>query len=402
MKKNHFKRLTLLVIAVMFIQLAIPSNSVFSQNTDELMEETEAGQTLQKPEEMAPTIDEQNNDEQDEEASGEPNEEAKDEVENTQSEGEDTQPEDEDTQPEVMPKENNEDNGDPEEEGKEGSLSEVGLVGGFGIASEDGPKDLGNIFTNPRLTLNGVEIDEGDIIDIDENTKYQLEYQWHTKELNVKAGDTASIQLPDIFKQVNVQNQPVVAGDIQVGTYSIVNGKLTITFNENIEDGSISNGFVGLNLEFDLEKFEEKIEQRIEFNDQDETILDVIARPIGDINDIDKEGHPDREMNAREITWTIDVMNANDEPITNAVLKDVLPDGLGTPRDFVINELSIGINGDKRVGNTVEIESKIDGREFTIEFDEIAPFNGYRIEFKTDIDYDTAIADEEGKYSFTK
>lgn len=261
--------------------------------------------------------------------------------------------------------------------------------------------DLGNIFTNPRLTLNGEEIQDGNIIDIDENTTIQLAYEWHTEGLDVYAKDTASIQLPDIFRQVNIQNQPVIAGGLNVGTYNIVGGQLTITFNENIEDGAVSNGVVGLNLNFDTEKFEENIEQRIAFNDRDETTLNVIARPTGSISGITKEGHTDRDMNAREITWTIDVMNDNDAPIIDAVLQDILPEGLLNPRDFVINELSVGINGDKQVGNTVDINAEVDGNEFIIDFPEIAPFNGYRVQYITTIeDYSITEFTNNAKFSY--
>ena len=277
-----------------------------------------------------------------------------------------------------------EDESDEEENNSEADVdNESAEIETFNV----GPQaDLGNIFTNPRLTLNGEEIQNGNIIDIDENTTIQLAYEWHTEGLDVYAEDTASIQLPDIFRQVNIQNQPVIAGGLNVGTYNIVDGQLTITFNENIENGAVSNGVVGLNLQFDMEKFEENIEQRIAFNDRDETTLNVIARPTGEISGISKDGHPDRQMNAREITWTIDVLNDNDEPITGATLRDILPEGLGEPRDFVIHELSVGLHGDKRIGTEVDLNAQVNGNEFLIEFSEIAAFNGYRVNYTTTIE----------------
>nr|WP_238482617.1 Cna B-type domain-containing protein [Lederbergia galactosidilytica] len=173
---------------------------------------------------------------------------------------------------------------------------------------------------------------------------------------------------------------------VDVGEYSIVDGELRFVFNENIEDSAVQNGFVGLNLQFNLEKFQENIVQKIHFNDKSDKTLTVIAKPKGDISTITKEGHPDRELNAREITWTIDIMNDHEEAITNATLKDIIPDGLGEPRDFVINELSIGLNGDKRVGAEFNAKPQVDGNEFNIEFENIAPYQGYRIQYTTTIE----------------
>ncbi|MEI3611270.1 Cna B-type domain-containing protein [Pseudogracilibacillus sp. SO30301A] len=247
-------------------------------------------------------------------------------------------------------------------------------------------KDLGNIFTFDSFTLNGEEIEDGAIIEIKDGTVVQLKYVWDTEGLDAKADDTASIQLPDIFKQINITNQPIITDGVNVGEYSIIDGELRFVFNENVEDGAVQNGLVGLNLQFNLEKFQENIVQEIHFNDKSDKTLTVIAKPAKDISRISKEGHPDRDLNAREIIWTIDVMNDNAEPITDATLKDILPEGLGEPRDFIVNELSVGINGDKHLGNTVNIEPQVDGNEFHIEFENIEPFKGYRIQYTTSIE----------------
>jgi uncharacterized surface anchored protein len=247
-------------------------------------------------------------------------------------------------------------------------------------------QDLGNIFTFESLTRDGVPIGDGDIIDIEEDTKVRLAYPWDTEGLGAKAGDTASIQLPEVFVQANIQNQPIMTSGRQVGTYSIMDGELEFVFNENIEEGDVSDGELGLELEFDLEIFEENIEQEIHFNDKEDTTLTVIARPHGDISGIDKEGHPDRNPNAREITWTIDVINKHEQPIAESTLEDRLPEGLGEPGDFHVNELTVGINGEKQVGSPVDVAHQEDGNGFEMKFENIAPFQGYRVQFTTTID----------------
>ncbi|GAB3789709.1 Cna B-type domain-containing protein [Virgibacillus kimchii] len=256
-------------------------------------------------------------------------------------------------------------------------------------ASEVDPSqvnDLGNIFTFKSLIHNGEEIEDGNIIEIEEGTEVEIEFTWDTKELGAQSGDTASMQLPNTFEQVTTPEADIVTSGIKVGTYSIEDGELIFVFNDRIEDGDVYNGEVGLNLDFNLEKFEENIEQVIEFNDRDETTLNVIARPSGDISAITKEGHPDRGLNAREITWSIDVMNHNEELISEGILEDIVPEGLGEPRDFDIHELSVGISGDKRVGDEAGFGAQVDGNAFTINFPEIAPFNGYRVEYTTIIE----------------
>jgi len=261
--------------------------------------------------------------------------------------------------------------------------------------------DLGNIFTFESFTLDGESIEDGAIIDVDDGTEVQVEFAWDTENVDATAGDTASMQLPNVFQHVNISNQEITTGGIVVGTYSIANDVLEFVFNDNIENGTVQNGVVGLNLQFNLEQFQENIEQEIAFNDLDETTLTVTARPTSDISGITKEGHPDRDLNAREITWSIDVMNDSDGAISNANLSDALPDGLGEPGDFVVNELSVGLNGNKVLGDSVDVNPDVDGNVFSIDFQDIAPFTGYRVAYTTTIeDYTNDSFTNEALFSY--
>src|SRR5699024_8897598 len=172
------------------------------------------------------------------------------------------------------------------------------------------------IFKFNSLKLDNKEITHEDVIEIHDGTVVNLTYDWNTEGLDIKADDTAEIVLPDLFKDVTIQDQPLITSGITVGTYDIVGKVLTFKFNDQIENGNVSNGQFGLSLEFDLTKFEDEIEQVIQFNDKDNSTLTVIAKPTSLSNDISKEGHPDRTHNAQEITWSIDVMNNTDKPLT--------------------------------------------------------------------------------------
>ncbi|MHC0552887.1 collagen binding domain-containing protein [Salinicoccus sp. CNSTN-B1] len=243
-----------------------------------------------------------------------------------------------------------------------------------------------NIFEFRSLTHNGVEVENGSNIDLNDGTKVELIFDWNTEGMNAQSGDTATIQLPDAFVQVSTPAVPLVTSGVTVGTYQIQNGELQIVFNDNIEKGDVSNGEIGLNLEFNLQKFEENIEQVIKFNDKTGTELNVLAKPNNLASGITKEGHPDQSHNAKEITWTIDVMNNNSEAVTTATLTDILPEGLGEPENLVITELSTNLNGDKVTGNTVDnVTANTNETGFDLAFDNLEPYKGYRIQYTTKI-----------------
>src|SRR5699024_11173874 len=59
-------------------------------------------------------------------------------------------------------------------------------------------KDLGNIFEFESFQKDEQDIENG--AEIEFNTQYQLQYSWQTEGIDVKAGDTATLQLPDVFE----------------------------------------------------------------------------------------------------------------------------------------------------------------------------------------------------------
>src|SRR5699024_5507086 len=232
--------------------------------------------------------------------------------------------------------------------------------------AEEG-KDLGNIFEFDYLKLDGEDIKDGQIIEIEDGTKVAIHFEWHTQGRDAKAGDWATMELPAIFKEANVSNQPLIVDGINVGTYSIVGRELKLEFDEEIERDDVKDGYVGLSLEFDLEKFKENIEQEIHFNDSKDTTLNVIAKPKGEVSSIVKEGHPDNQHDAKEITWTIDVLNADEEEITKAMVKDNIPEGLKLKEgSLVVKELTIGYEGNKDEGREVTVNPKVTENTFEI------------------------------------
>lgn len=265
-----------------------------------------------------------------------------------------------------------------------------------GIELLQSGNDLGDIFEFEWMKINGKEINNGDIIEIDKDTEVIVRFIWDTKGKNAKGGDIASVQLSDAFADVAIDNQKIEVEGIDVGRYSINGGKLTFVFNDNITLDDVKNGFVELGLKFDLEKFNEDIEQSIPFYDSSNKNIKVIAKPSGSIKGITKEGTTDTKQDAKFITWTIDVVNTDGNTITDAVVKDTLPDGLGNPRNFVVNKLKIGLDGTKSKGDATSINPA----GFPINLGTMEPYTGYRITFITDIDYSKVHPDSKYEYSF--
>lgn len=249
-------------------------------------------------------------------------------------------------------------------------------------------RNLGDIFTFKELTLDGAVItDLNTPIIVEKGTKVGMEFSWNTENLGAKESDTTSMLLPDIFKLVDVNNQDVLVEDgTVVGKYSIKNGQLLITFNENVEKDDVSEGFVLFDFEFDLTKFEDNIRQEIIINDESGVTIPVIMRPSETIEGIDKAGIPNKPKDATEITWTIDVVNTTGEILNNSKVTDVFPTGVGQGKDFKINELKVGLDGKKTVGSLYTAATpSITETGFDVLFEEMAPFSGYRIEYTTPI-----------------
>ncbi len=254
------------------------------------------------------------------------------------------------------------------------------------IEVEEGGKDLGNIFTFAYLKINDKDIEDGEILEIDEGTLVHLGLTWDTIGFGAQPGDTASIEISDVFEDVTITNQPILVEGVNVGEYSIMDGVLNFVFNNEIIRDEVQKGFVDLGLKFKLEKFQKDIEQKIPFNDSKNTTLNVVAKPIGSISGIEKEGHPDASTDAREITWTIDIINTNDEAVSGASVSDVVPEGLEMKSgSFEFRELVIGIDGESKAGDQVPFEAEVKGQDFSIEFGDIGAFKGYRIQYTTTI-----------------
>jgi len=246
--------------------------------------------------------------------------------------------------------------------------------------------DLGNIFGFDWFRLDGVDVEDGDEVDFGQ--EYQIQYHWET-DASVSAGDTASLELPDVFLEwSNTPNQDITLSDgTVVGKFTINNGVLEFTFDENIEGDGVQEGYVGFRLNFDREKFTEEYEQEIDFDNDGKRDLTVRVTPVEINTDLDKTGRTDSPVNAREVYWTVDLVNGADEAITNGTLADIIPDGLGEPYNFIVREITFDLDGNEIVGDIVDFnDPTLTDNGFEMTFDSVEGRSGYRVEYTTAIE----------------
>ncbi|NLC64930.1 MAG: hypothetical protein GX753_04590, partial [Erysipelothrix sp.] len=143
---------------------------------------------------------------------------------------------------------------------------------------------LGNIFSIEHITIGGEKYTEASqiaFVDLEQGTKALLRFTWNTEGLNAKDKDTAHVKLNDVFKSfTNLTRRDILIDGVDpVGVFWIDNGVIWFEFDEGIEQGDVSHGFVEMELEFDLEKFDEQREHNIPFSEDEKSSLTIIARP---------------------------------------------------------------------------------------------------------------------------
>lgn len=270
----------------------------------------------------------------------------------------------------------------------------VPMVTGLVFAEgEEGPKDLGDIFTTVTVQVNGVTVnDDITIIDIEKEMHVLLLLEWKIDddtddEMKLVSGDYAEIQVPQAFERiVGKESGDVKFGDETVGTYELgENGVLRITFNNVLESKKDRYGEVGVLLEFDKREFEDDAAQEIIFEGPISTNFTITAKPGGDTSLLSKWGEPDAAINAKYINYVIDV-NTSLEKLNNAKVEDVIPVGLELEGEIEVYELTVGYTGMITEGNKVNSVDK-----FPVEL--VETNKAYRIKYKTKI-----IAYPEGGY----
>ncbi|NGP46536.1 LPXTG cell wall anchor domain-containing protein [Bacillaceae bacterium SIJ1] len=199
------------------------------------------------------------------------------------------------------------------------------------------------------------------------------------------AGSTYTFELPEEF---NLFNE--VTGDLgDYGDFVATPSddgpvEVVLTFNENIEGTAVTDGFV-------------KLKSHIRKDLDGEAIRDITFPALGETEDIpviikpeiessiDKEGKNDRDYNASKIIWTVD-FNKKLDQLTNASLKDILPEGTSyQDGSLEVYELIVNIDGSVEQGDVVtsNYAAVTNGQDLSVDFGDIE--TAYRVVYVTDI-----------------
>ncbi|KGX84227.1 collagen binding domain-containing protein, partial [Pontibacillus litoralis] len=252
-----------------------------------------------------------------------------------------------------------------------------------------------NILTDVTLTD-----EDGEIINEDENPNNPLklgdvvniEYKFALPNNHgYEAGSAYTFDFPEQFKISGVAAGDLTFNGGSIGTFiADESGKVTLTFNEKIEQLSNIEGYVNFATKL-TEDLTGDPEQDIPFEiDGDRVDIPIKVKP--DVkNTIDKRGTPDKHYNANEIHWEVD-FNKGLDKLENATFQDPILDGQELQKNSIkIYKLNVDVQGNVSKGEEVtkQFATSTDDGNVTIDFGTIS--EAYRVEFTTDI------TDEDGK-----
>lgn len=225
------------------------------------------------------------------------------------------------------------------------------------------------------------------------NSITKIDFTWEVlKSLNVKKGDYFTFQLPEYFIVHNTITQDLIDGKGHtIGSFVVTpDGKVTMTFNEYVEDHPDIAGHLNIRTEFNEVKITGTTEKQIPFPIKEkEVVIELDFKPKV-TQSIDKKGIPDRPINTNQINWKVE-MNKTKDKLTNAVFQDEIPKGASLNEDSIkVYYLEVDINGKTTRGTEVPKEEY----ELTSSSDKL------NIAFKKEtnkayeIEYATKITDE--------
>jgi len=254
-------------------------------------------------------------------------------------------------------------------------LALVANIDLLGFTWASGDEIVDNILTDANLTIN--EYKEGvtdplsfddyqaleglmpNPYDVEELLDLRIHYDFELPEgHNYHNGDYFGFDLPDQF-QVFLPDGPLEGdlsdGEKVYGTYkleykegSTENGKVTLTFNENIRSGELglqTLGWVSFNTKI-IKANITSLEEIITFEDiSEEASITLRFEPKDQENEVSKSGSGNRLYNTENIDWEIE-FNRELKTIVNPVLKDPLDPNLSLVPDSInIYKLVIYLDG---------------------------------------------------------
>ncbi|GAB6558875.1 SpaA isopeptide-forming pilin-related protein [Bacillus mobilis] len=221
----------------------------------------------------------------------------------------------------------------------------------------------------------------------------KIDFTWEVlKSLNVKKGDYYTFQLPEYFIVHNTITEDLIDGKGNtIGSFVVTpDGKVTMTFNEYVEDNPNLAGHLNIRTEFNEVKITGTTEKQIPFPIKEKDVIIELDFKPKVTESIGKKGVPDRPTNTNQINWTVE-MNKTKDRLTNAVFQDNIPNGASLNEDSIkVYYLEVDINGKTTRGAEVPKE----------EYELTSSSNKLNVAFKNEtskayqIEYATKITDE--------
>ncbi|MED0946666.1 SpaA isopeptide-forming pilin-related protein [Bacillus mobilis] len=257
--------------------------------------------------------------------------------------------------------------------------------------TNSGPKQLTtNILTSVKLTdKDGKPFTEDNRPSTD--SPANIEFTWELlKSMNVKSGDYYIFDLPKHFKIYNTINSPLYDSENNpIGNFTVTkDGKVTMTFNDYVEEHPDVVGNLQLKTEFNKAEIKGTTTQEIPFPIKDKDVSITVDFKPNVQTTTNKKGLPDRPINTNEINWTVE-MNKTKETLKNAVFKDSIPQGTSLNKDSIkVYYLEVDVNGNTTRGKEADpADYKIissDGSKLEIAFKDSIN-KAYQIEYATKI-----------------
>ncbi|MFA2727376.1 SpaA isopeptide-forming pilin-related protein [Bacillus mobilis] len=187
----------------------------------------------------------------------------------------------------------------------------------------------------------------------------QIDFTWEVlKSLNVKEGDYFTFQLPEYFLVHNTITEDLIDGTGNtIGSFVVTpDGKVTMTFNEYVDDYPNIAGHLNIRTEFNEVKITGTTEKQIPFPIKEKDVIIELDFKPKVKQSIDKKGVPDRPINTNQINWKVE-MNKTKDKLTNAVFQDEIPKGTSLNEDSIkVYYLDVDINGKTTRGAEVPKE----------------------------------------------
>ncbi|MGE1109133.1 SpaA isopeptide-forming pilin-related protein, partial [Bacillus wiedmannii] len=257
--------------------------------------------------------------------------------------------------------------------------------------TNSGPKQITtNILTGVKLTdKDGKPFTEDNRPSTD--SPANIEFTWELlKSMNVKSGDYYIFDLPKHFKIYNTINSPLYDSENnQIGNFTVTkDGKVTMTFNDYVEEHPDVAGNLQLKTEFNKAEIKGTTTQEIPFPIKDKDVSITVDFKPNVQTATNKKGLPDRPINTNEINWTVE-MNKTKDTLKNAVFKDNIPPGTSLNKDSIkVYYLEVDVNGNVTRGKEADSAdykvSSSEGSKLEIAFKDSIN-KAYQIEYATKI-----------------